>query len=140
MSGKIKSANAVISDSNASHTMMKGILYSPVSSLSFSMLRVSPVFIAEFHAILAMKINSVSMRYGSPRHALVMTLCIMPCTASGYSHENALSMRIGPPASSTNNSSGLEGNPSGAPPSGVLGLIASGVTGLRAYTGGVPRG
>ena len=29
--------------------------------------------------MFAMKISSVSMRYGSPRHALVITLCISPC-------------------------------------------------------------
>ena len=52
------------------------------------------------------------MRYGSPRQALVMTLCIRPCTASGYSHENALSMRTGLPSSSTNRSSGDAGQPS----------------------------
>ena len=63
--------------------------------LSFSIWRTSAVFIVEFHAMLAMKISSVSIGYGSPRQALVMTLCIMPCTASGYSHENALSMRTG---------------------------------------------
>ena len=42
---------------------------------------------------------SVSIGYGSPRHALVITLCIIPCTASGCSHENALSMRTGAPSS-----------------------------------------
>ena len=33
-------------------------------------------------------------------------MCIMPCAASGASHENALSMRIGLPSSSTSRSSG----------------------------------
>src|SRR6185369_14230979 len=40
-----------------------------------------------------------------------MTLCIMPCTASGYSQENALSMRTGPPSASMSNSSGPAGKP-----------------------------
>ena len=35
------------------------------------------------------------MRYGSPAHALRITLCNMPCAANGCSHENALSMRRG---------------------------------------------
>ena len=48
--------------------------------------------------MLAMKISSVSMRYGSPRNALVITLCIRPCAESGCSHENAWSMRIGAPS------------------------------------------
>ena len=69
---------------------MKGIRYSPSSRLSVSMRRASLVFIDEFHAMFAMNSISVSIGYGSPRQALVMTLCIMPCTASGYSHENAL--------------------------------------------------
>ena len=126
MSGRIRSANAVISDWNASHTTMNGILYSPFSCLSSSILRTSTVFIDEFHAMFAMKIISVSMGYGSPRHAFVMTLCITPCTASGYSHENALSMRTGAPSSSMKRSSGAAGQPSGPLASGVFGLTASG--------------
>ena len=47
------------------------------------------VFMVEFHAMLAMKIIKVSMRYGSPRVALVITVCIRPCADSGASHENA---------------------------------------------------
>ncbi len=101
---------------------MKGILYSPFSSLSLSILRTSTVFIVEFHAMLAMKISSVSILYGSPRQALVMTLCIRPCTDSGYSQEKPLSMRTGLPSSSTNRSSGSAGQPSAMPSSGVFGL------------------
>ncbi len=47
-------------------------MYSPSSVLSFSILRTSDVFMVEFQAMLAMKIISVSMRYGSPRHAFVI--------------------------------------------------------------------
>src|SRR5215469_7230537 len=118
---------------------MNGILYSPFSCLSASILRTSTVFIDEFHAMLAMKISRVSMGYGSPRHAFVMTLCIRPCTASGYSHEKALSMRTGPPASSMNRSPGAAGQPSGPEGSGVFGLTSFGLLGGFAE-GGTARG
>ena len=50
---------------------MRGIRYSPVAgSLSVSMRRVSGMFIAEFHAMLAMYMNSVSILYGSPFQAI----------------------------------------------------------------------
>jgi hypothetical protein len=62
VSGSRRSANAVISDWNASHTTRKGILYSPLSSRSFSIRRTSMVFMVEFHAMFAMKIISVSRR------------------------------------------------------------------------------
>ena len=68
-----------------------------------------------------------------------MTLCIIPCTASGYSHENALSMRTGEPSSLTNRSSGSAGQPSPRPSSGVFGRMASGVLGVLAQ-GGIGRG
>ena len=143
VSGSTRSANAVISDWKASQTTRNGILYSPASfpsaCLSFSMRRTSDVFIVEFHAMLAMKIISVSIGYGSPRHALVITLCIIPCTASGYSHENALSIRTGVPSSLTNRSSGSAGQPSASPSSGWSGLTASGVFGVLAH-GGIGRG
>jgi hypothetical protein len=38
---------------------------------------------AEFQLMLAMNIISVSIRYGSPACALRMTVCSMPCAASG---------------------------------------------------------
>ena len=139
MSGNTKSANAVVSDWKASHTTKKGILYSPSSPLSTNILRTSDVFIDEFHAMLAMKSNKVSIGYGSPRQALVMALCIMPWTDNGYSHENALSKRTGLPSSSTNKSSGSAGQPNGMPSSGELGLIAKGVLGVLAQ-GGIGRG
>ena len=139
MSGNTRSANAVISDWKASQTIRNGILYSPFASRSLSILRTSTVFIDEFHAMLAMKIISVSMPYGSPRQALVITLCIMPCTASGYSQEKALSMRTGPPSASTNKSSGPAGQPSASPARGVSGRTASGPFGGLA-TGGIARG
>ena len=135
----MRSAKAVISDWKASQTAMKGMRYSPLSSLSLSMRRTSSTFMVEFHAMLAMKMRSVSIGYGSPRQALVMTLCIIPCTASGYSHENALSMRTGRPSSSTKRSSGSAGQPSGAPSSGWSGFTASGVEGVLAH-GGMGRG
>ncbi len=76
--------------------MMRGMRYSPVAgSLSVSMRMVSAVFIAEFHAMFAMYMNSVSIGYGSPFAALAITMCIMPCAAIGASQENALSMRTG---------------------------------------------
>ena len=62
MSGSTRSANAVVSDSKASQTTRNGILYSPFSSLSFSMRRASLVFMLEFHAMFAMNSSSVSMR------------------------------------------------------------------------------
>jgi len=114
-------------------------LYSPSARLSFSILRTSDVFIVEFQAMLAMKIISVSIGYGSPRHAFVMTLCISPWADSGCSHENPLSMRTGSPSASTNRSSGLSGQPSGAPFSGVFGCTAAGPLGGRAF-GGTARG
>jgi hypothetical protein len=61
VSGSTRSANAVISDWNASHTAMNGILYSPPALRSFSMRRTSTVFMLEFHAMFAMKIISVSI-------------------------------------------------------------------------------
>ena len=68
-----------------------------------------------------------------------MTLCIIPCTDSGYSHENALSMRTGVPSSLTKRSSGSAGQPSARPSSGWFGFIASGVFGVFAQ-GGMGRG
>ena len=56
--------------------------------------------------MFAMYMNSVSIWYGSPAQALVMTMCIMPCAASGASQVNALSMRIGVPSSSSSRSCG----------------------------------
>jgi hypothetical protein len=67
------------------------------------------VFMVLFQAILAMNIIKVSMRYGSPRVALVITLCIRPCADSGCSQEKAWSMRMGEP-------SGLIGQLLGAAP------------------------
>jgi len=67
---------------------MRGMRYSPVAgSLSVSMRKVSGMFIAEFHAMLAMYMNSVSILYGSPAQALCTTMCISPCAATGASHE-----------------------------------------------------
>ena len=89
---------------------MRGIRYSPVAgSLSVSMRRVSGMFIAEFHAMLAMYMNSVSIGYGSPFQALRINRCISPCAAIGASHENALSMRTGLPSSPMIKSSGPSG-------------------------------
>src|SRR5262249_4066426 len=97
--------------------MMCGILYSPVAgSLSVNMWIVWAVFIAEFHAMLAMYMNSVSIGYGSPLHALWMTICIIPWAEIGASHENALSMRCGLLSASMIRSSGPIGKPSGGPP------------------------
>jgi hypothetical protein len=61
VSGRIRSAKAVISLWKASHTTRKGILYCPSSRLSLSILRTSDVFIVEFQAMLAMKISKVSI-------------------------------------------------------------------------------
>ncbi len=55
----------------------------------------SPGFIDEFHAMLAMYMNSVSIWYGSPAWALAITVCISPCADIGASQVNALSMRTG---------------------------------------------
>ena len=139
VSGSTRSAKAVVSDWNASQTTRNGILYSPSSRLSFSILRISDVFIVEFHAMFAMKSSSVSIGYGSPRHAFVMTLCMSPCTASGYSHENALSMRTGVPSSLTKRSRGSAGQPRARPPSGFPGWTACGPFGGFA-DGGTIRG
>ena len=87
----------------------------------------------EFHAMLAMKIISVSSRYGSPRVAFVITVCIRPCADSGASHENAWSIRIGVPSSWIASSSGLAGKPSGAALSGVFGLSISGELKARKF-------
>ena len=130
MSGSTRSAKATISDWNASQTIRKGILYSS-PSFALSISRTVDVFIVEFHAMLAMKIINVSMRYGSPLTALVITLCIMPCADSGYSQENALSMRIGEPSGLTASSSGCAGKPSGAAGRGVFGWTCSGLWMVR---------
>ena len=68
-----------------------------------------------------------------------MTLCIRPCTDSGYSQEKALSIRTGLPSSLTNRSSGSAGQPSGMPSSGVSGCTARGSLGGFAQ-GGIGRG
>ncbi|MCY1364699.1 hypothetical protein D9M69_515150 [compost metagenome] len=68
-----------------------------------------------------------------------MTLCIRPWADSGCSQEKPLSIRTGWPWLSTNRSSGLSGQPSGAPSSGVSGLTACGPLGGRAL-GGTARG
>ncbi len=73
------------------------------------MSRTSAVFMLEFHAMLAMNSSSVSMRYGSPLAALLITMCITPCADSGVSHEYALSMRSGLPSRSMTSSSGRVG-------------------------------
>ena len=99
--------------------------------MRFSISRTAIVFMVLFQAMLAMKISSVSMRYGSPLTALVMTLCISPCADSGCSHENAWSMRIGEPSALMASSSGLAGKPSGAAFSGVFGWIISGALKAR---------
>ena len=106
-------------------------MYSPASSFRFSISRTAIVFMLLFHAMLAMKISSVSMRYGSPLTAFVITLCISPCALSGCSHENAWSMRIGEPSGLIASSSGLAGKPSGAAFSGVFGWIISGELNAR---------
>ena len=72
--------------------------------------------------MLAMNISSVSIRYGSPAQALRITVCIIPCAASGYAHENAWSMRRGLPSASTTRSSGPCTNPSGPASSAPLSL------------------
>ena len=126
MSGSTRSAKATISDWNASHTTRNGSWYSPVASFALSISRTAMVFMVEFHAMFAMKISSVSRRYGSPLIALVMTLCISPCADSGCSHEKPLSMRIGLPSSLSASSSGCAGKPSGAAGSGVFGCTCAG--------------
>ena len=83
--------------------------------------------------MFAMKISSVSSRYGSPRIAFVITVCISPCADSGCSHEKAWSMRIGVPSSQIASSSGLAGKPSGAALSGVFGLSMSGELKARKF-------
>ena len=135
MSGSTRSANATVSDWKASATIRNGILYSPLSSLSLSILRTPEVFMLEFQAMLAINRNSVSILYGSPRQALVMAFCIMPCTDRGCSHEKALSILTGLPSSLTNRSSGSAGNPSGKPSSGVSGCTALGSFGGFAHGG-----
>ena len=73
---------------------------------------------AEFQAMFAMYMNSTSIGYGSRSWAFLITRCIRPWAASGASHENARSMRLGVPSSSTSRSSGPLGKPSGGPGSG----------------------
>ena len=84
---------------------------------------VSPGFIDEFHAMFAMYMNNVSILYGSPAQALAITMCIMPCAASGASQVNALSMRIAVPSSSNSRSCGPCGKPSAIPGIIVFGLL-----------------
>src|ERR1700730_7772539 len=107
--------------------MIRGMRYSPVAgSLSVSIRIVSAVFIAEFQAMLAMYMKSVSMEYGSPFHALAMTMCIRPGAAIGASQEKALSMRKGWPDASMIRSSGESGYPSGTPGNDFPGTTCSG--------------
>ena len=104
---------------------MRGIRYSPlVASFAVSIAIVPAVFMAEFQAMLVMYMNSVSIGYGSPLWAFVITRCSMPWAASGASHENALSIRAGVPSASTRRSSGLVGNPSGGPGNGWPGTTS----------------
>ena len=56
-----------------------------------------------------------------------MTLCIIPCAATGASQEKALSIRLGVPSGSTIRSSGPRGKPRGAPAMGLPGVIWSGL-------------
>ncbi len=63
--------------------MIFGMRYSPLASLSVSQCMVWPVFIAEFQLMLAMNRNSTSIGAGSCAQALRITVCSMPCTASG---------------------------------------------------------
>ena len=63
--------------------MIFGMRYSPASSLSVSQRMVSAVFMAEFQLMLAMNRKSTSIGAGSAAQALRMTVCSMPCTASG---------------------------------------------------------
>src|SRR5918996_723640 len=87
--------------------MMRGIRYSPLEgSLAVSISIVPAVFMAEFQAMFAMYMNRVSIGYGSPLWALVITRCNRPWAASGASQENALSMRKGRPSGSIKRSSG----------------------------------
>ena len=133
MSGRTRSAKATVSLWNASQTTRNGISCSPSAFLRFSISRTATVFMVEFHAMFDMKISSVSSRYGSPRVALVITVCIRPCADSGCSHENAWSIRIGVPSASIASSSGLAGKPSGAALSGVFGWIMSGELKARKF-------
>jgi hypothetical protein len=107
--------------------MIRGMRYSPVAgSRAVSISIVPETFMAEFQAMLAMYRNSVSIGYGSPRYALVITRCISPWAASGASQENALSIRQGVPSASTSRSSGSIGKPSGGPGSGRSGATSPG--------------
>ena len=78
MSGSTRSAKSTVSEWNASTTTRKGSLYSPSSPRAVSISRTPAVFMLEFQAMLAMNSSSVSMGYGSPATALLITMCIMP--------------------------------------------------------------
>ena len=144
MSGSTRSAKRTVSESNASATTRKGILYSPalapLSCLARNMSCTPDVFIEEFHAMLAIKRINVSMEYGSALTALVITMCIAPCAANGDSHEYALSILSGRPSASMARSSGRVGKPSGDLESGVSGasMIAPSFSGN--INGGIGRG
>ena len=76
--------------------MMRGMRYSPLEGCFAVSIRVVPaVFMAEFQAMFVMYMKSVSIGYGSPLWAFVITRCSMPWAASGASQENALSIRRG---------------------------------------------
>ena len=79
---------------------------------------------AEFQAMFVMYMKSVSIGYGSPLWAFVITRCSMPWAASGASQENALSIRRGVPSVSTRRSSGPVGKPSGGPGNGRPGTTS----------------
>ena len=102
--------------------MIRGITYSPSSSLSVSISMTERVFMEEFHDMFAMYMNSVSILYGMPAWALEITMCIMPWADMGFSHVKALSMRMALPSASIARSSGPCGKPRCGPFSGLPGV------------------
>ena len=54
--------------------------------MSVSMFITPPVFMEEFHDMLAIYMNNVSTLYGSPACAFEMTICISPWADIGFSH------------------------------------------------------
>lgn len=86
------------------------------------------VFIDEFHAMLAMYMNSVSILYGSPACAFEMTMCISPCADIGLSQVNALSMRAAVPSGFSARSSGPWTKPSAGRPAGRCRWFCNGVS------------
>ena len=121
--------------------MLRNLVLAGRCVLRRSDARASPaMFIDEFQPMLAMYMNSTSIGYGSPRAALVITMCIRPCADERRVPANtpcrcAAACRRHRPADPP----GPCGKPSGAPLQRLARLHVAGLAGA-ASAGGVGCG